>query len=131
MLRFRFLLCKTREKQSERQTMYKKHTQNKYRQAIKTYNTYIFSQKYMQCALLVIQLLLLNVRLASWYPMICNYQEGTSSVFLTAYILHAHFKSIRFKHSMCHESLLTSFIHTCTYISYAYTDTHMHTCTHI
>ena len=41
-----------------------------------------------------------------------NNREGTLFVFLTTYIYYAHLTSVVFEHSVCHESLLTSFIHT-------------------
>ena len=36
-------------------------------------------------------------------------REGTLSVFFTTYIYYAHLTSVRFEHSVCHESLLTNF----------------------
>ena len=39
-----------------------------------------------------------------------NNREGTLCVFLTTYIYYARLTSVRFEHSVCHESLPTSFI---------------------
>ena len=39
-----------------------------------------------------------------------NNREGTLSVFLAAYIYYAHLTSVAFEHSVCHESILTSFL---------------------
>ena len=35
-----------------------------------------------------------------------NNQEGTFSVFLTSYIYYTHLSSVRFEHSVCHESFM-------------------------
>ena len=39
-----------------------------------------------------------------------NNRKGILCVFLTTNIFYAHLTSVRFEHSVCHESLLTSFI---------------------
>ena len=41
---------------------------------------------------------------------ISNNREGTLLVFLTRYIYYAHLTSLGFDQSVCHESLLTSFV---------------------
>ena len=38
-----------------------------------------------------------------------NNRKGTLSVLLTTYIYYAHLTFVGFEHSVCHESLLTSF----------------------
>ena len=52
------------------------------------------------------------------WPMVTHalMHLGSLSVFLTTYIYYAHLTSVGFEHSVCHESLLTSFIYIYTYI---------------